>query len=652
MARFIRDLLDAEEPIFTQSIRQLEEASGRTGADAQLIGDITKSAHDSMRALGLSPASVTGEEVYRALLDRVELDAKRLTRIIGGNDPDDVRHLVPYIIEAANLVKFNRRVFALKYEKAKDLLRKMPPKQLMRHLGYSDLEAMFEAEDIAELYVSLRFSEGPAWLDQFNELFNDVKASDFEERDIKIIQLDQAKYADIAAGFVQKKLHNVSHAKEIGVLAVVPMKARKMRGLALKTLPLLLHYMNEIKMYSTFFKVKSTKPSFGRTVAETLIADPDTSSQVAGQRVHWRVIQRYLGHHKEDEIGTAAFEPHIQPGDLYWRDAEELLYQIDPELEFWRGRGYVGLNYNNFPVSFNLFDVSFAYSNKEPYSGRYAYHFRESLWNEIFIRYMGLKNLSKQIVEQLDSDKINPDKVIAHTSTGRKVATRRTSSGRKIKDNKNLLLRRRMIDAAEGRLETVVEEFEHVFDILSQHEKTVTIFGSARKQNDEVTHGAYDLAARLSREGYAVVTGGGHGVMEAANRGAYEAGGESIGLNIQLPFEQTLNDYTTANFEFKHFFGRKVSMTLDASAFIYFPGGFGTFDELFEILALQQTHKIDRTPIVLVGSDFWRPWDAAIREVMLDKYNVISYEDTELYRIYDSYDDIIEYINSEYKKNR
>ena len=652
MARFIRDLLDAEEPIFTQSIRQLEEASGRTGADAQLIGDITKSAHDSMRALGLSPASVTGEEVYRALLDRVELDAKRLTRIIGGNDPDDVRHLVPHIIEAANLVKFNRRVFALKYEKAKDLLRKMPPKQLMRHLGYGDLEAMFEAEDITELYVSLRFSEGPAWLDQFNELFNDVKASDFEERDIKIIQLDQAKYADIAAGFVQKKLHNVSHAKEIGVLAVVPMKARKMRGLALKTLPLLLHYMNEIKMYSTFFKVKSTKPSFGRTVAETLIADPDTSSQVAGQRVHWRVIQRYLGHHKEDEIGTAAFEPHIQPGDLYWRDAEELLYQIDPELEFWRGRGYVGLNYNNFPVSFNLFDVSFAYSNKEPYSGRYAYHFRESLWNEIFIRYMGLKNLSKQIVEQLDSDKINPDKVIAHTSTGRKVATRRTSSGRKIKDNKNLLLRRRMIDAAEGRLETVVEEFEHVFDILSQHEKTVTIFGSARKQNDEVTHGAYDLAARLSREGYAVVTGGGHGVMEAANRGAYEAGGESIGLNIQLPFEQTLNDYTTANFEFKHFFGRKVSMTLDASAFIYFPGGFGTFDELFEILALQQTHKIDRTPIVLVGSDFWRPWDAAIREVMLDKYNVISYEDTELYRIYDSYDDIIEYINSEYKKNR
>ncbi|HWT40417.1 MAG TPA: TIGR00730 family Rossman fold protein, partial [Dongiaceae bacterium] len=207
-----------------------------------------------------------------------------------------------------------------------------------------------------------------------------------------------------------------------------------------------------------------------------------------------------------------------------------------------------------------------------------------------------------------------------------------------------------LIDAAEGRLDTVVDEFERVFNILSKYEKTVTIFGSARKpQDDEITTGAYDLAARMAKEGFAVITGGGHGVMEAANRGAYEAGGASIGLNILLPHEQSLNDYTTENFQFEHFFGRKVAMTLDASAFIYFPGGFGTFDELFEILALMQTGKIDRTPVVLVGSEFWRPFDTAIREVMLDHYQTISYKDTELYRIYDNYDDIIAYINEAYR---
>lgn len=652
MARFLRDLLDAEEPLFTQSIRQLEEVSGRTGADVKLIGDITKLAHDSLRALGLNPAASTGEEVYRALMGRVELDMKRLTRIIGANDPEDVRHLIPYIIDAANGVKFNRTIFALKHDKAKEMLRQMPPKRLMKHLGYANIDQLFDSEDFDEMYTALRFSEGEAWLNSYNKLFENVKATDYEERELRIIQMNQSKYADLAADFVHKKLHNVTHTKELGVIAVVPMKARKMRGLVLKTLPLLLHYMNEVKLYSTFFKVKSTKRGFGAVVAETLIADPDTGSQLAGQRIHWRVVQRYLGNEKSTDIRTVAFEPHVRPDDLHWRRAEELLYQIDPELEFWKDRDYVALNYDGFPVSFNLFDVSFAYSNKEPYANRYAIHFRDSLWNEIFIRYMGLKNLANQVLEQLDNDKIAPER-LPTSAVARKAHAKRVSGARKTERHNNMLVRKRMIDAAEGRLETVVEEFEHVFDILSQHEKTVTIFGSARKpQDDTIAQGAYDLAARMSREGYAVVTGGGHGIMEAANRGAYEAGGESIGLNIQLPFEQTLNDYTTANFEFKHFFGRKVSMTLDASAFIYFPGGFGTFDELFEILALMQTRKIDKVPIILVGSDFWRPWDAAIREVMLDKYKVVSYEDTDLYRIYDNYDDIVEYINTEYRKNR
>ena len=648
MSKFLRDLLDAEEPVFTQSLLQLEEVSGRTGADTKLIGDITGMAHESMRALGLNPAAATGEEVYQALLGRIEFDMKRLTKIIGAEDPEDIRHLVPFMIDAANKVKFNRKVFVIKREKAKDLLRQMPPKQLMDKLGYTDIEEMYNNEDFDEIYTALRFSEGPEWLTEYNELFKTVTPDDYEERDLRILQMDHNKYVDLASHFVQKKLHNVTHTKELGTIVIVPMHARKMRGLVLKTLPLLLHYMNEVKLYSTFFKLKSAKPHFGETVVNTLIADPGTGSQMVGKRVHWRVIQRYLGKHKEDSVDKVAFEPHVQPEDLHWRRAEDLLYQIDPELEFWKDRDFVGLNYDGFPVAFNLFDVSFAYSNKEPYGGRYAYHFRESLWNEIFVRYMGFKNLAAQVLEQLDNEMIAPEKLPV---SGVKAVKK--SSVRKLPINENLIVRKRIIDSAEGRLVSVVDEFEQVFDLLSQHEKTVTIFGSARKpQNDDITMGAYDLSARLSREGFAVVTGGGHGVMEAANRGAYEAGGESVGLNILLPFEQTLNDYTTQNFQFNHFFGRKVAMTLDSSAFIYFPGGFGTFDELFEILALIQTRKINKTPVILVGSDFWRPFDVAIREVMLDKYQTINYEETELYRIYDNYDDIINYINEEHQNTR
>jgi hypothetical protein len=649
MSKFLSDLLDAEEPTFTTAIKQLEDVSGRSGADVKLIGDITAMAHENLRQLGLNPAASTGEEVYQALLGRLETDIARLTKVIGATDSEDVKHLVPFMIDAANKVKFNRKVFVIKREKAKEFLRTMPPKQLMEHLGYATVDQMIAGEDFDEIYTALRFSEGPDWLTKYNELFKTVTPHDYEERDLRIVQMDHDKYVDLATHFVQKKLHNVTHTKEMGIIVVVPMHVKKMRGLVLKTLPLLLHYMNEVKLYSTFFKLKSAKPHFGETVVNTLIADPGSGSQLVGKNIHWRVIQRYLGKHKEDSVDRIAFEPHVQPEDLHWRRAEDLLFEIDPELEFWKDRDYVALNYDGFPVAFNLFDVSFAYSNKESYEGRYAYHFRESLWNEVFVRYLGFKNLAAQVLEQLDNDMIAPERLpLIRQKASRGAAMK------KLELKNQLEVRERLIKAANNRLVGVVEEFEQVFGMLAQHEKTVTIFGSARKpQDDNVTMGAYDIAARLARCGYAVVTGGGHGVMEAANRGAYEAGGQSIGLNIMLPQEQTPNEYTTQSFQFNHFFGRKVAMTLDASAYIYYPGGFGTFDELFEILALIQTGKIHQNPVILVGSDFWRPLDTLIREVMLDKYRTVNEDDMDLYQIFDNYDDIVEYIkDAETRKRR
>jgi uncharacterized protein (TIGR00730 family) len=645
MAKVLRDLLDAEEPLFSKAIFELEQITGRTGADTKLIGDITEMAHQNMRDLGLNPAVATGEEVYYALQSRVEEDIKRLTKVIGAKESDNVEELVPYMIDAANKVKFNRTVFVLKREKAKEFLRKMPPKVLMEKLGYKTVDDMFEGEDFDEIYTALRFSEGGDWLNDYNELFKSVTPEDYEQRDLRILKMDHAKYVDLAEHFVQKKLHNVTHTKEMGTIVVVPMHVKTMRGLVLKTLPLLLHYMNEVKLYSTFFKLKSKKPHFGKTVVETLIADPGTTSQMVGNRIHWRVIQRYLGRHKEDSVEMVAFEPHVQPEDLHWRRAEELLYQIDPELEFWKDRDYVAINHDNFPVAFNLFDVSFAYSNKEPYEGRYAYHFRESLWNEIFVRYLGFKNLAAQVLEQLDNDMIDPAKLPILREKSRVPVLKRENK------KHELLIRQRLIDSAEGRLVGVVEEFERAFEVLGKYEKTVTIFGSARKpQDDAITTETYDLAARLARKGFAIVTGGGEGVMEAANRGAYDAGGDSIGLNILLPHEQALNAYTTDSFQFSHFFGRKVSMTLDSSGFIYMPGGFGTLDELFEILVLEQTHKIPQAPIILVGSEFWYPLDHVISTVLKDKYNTISEDDKKLYEIIDDYDEVVKRIEAYERK--
>ena len=157
-----------------------------------------------------------------------------------------------------------------------------------------------------------------------------------------------------------------------------------------------------------------------------------------------------------------------------------------------------------------------------------------------------------------------------------------------------------------ARLERVEDELRTGFDSLAHIGKAVSVFGSARTPRDDPYYArARDLARRLGDDGFAVITGGGPGIMEAANRGAREAGVPSIGLGIDLPEEQALNEWVDVPLEFHYFFTRKVMFVRYASAFVVFPGGFGTLDELFEAATLRQTEKIRWFPIVLFGSDYW-----------------------------------------------
>lgn len=214
-------------------------------------------------------------------------------------------------------------------------------------------------------------------------------------------------------------------------------------------------------------------------------------------------------------------------------------------------------------------------------------------------------------------------------------------------EKNHLLMRQRWIDAAEGRLDDVIEEFDKAFDILGKYPKTVTVFGSARlAQDDPVCKQAFAVAWALAKHDYAVVTGGGGGVMAAANHGALKAGGTSIGFNIHLPTEQQLNEYTNEHFRFEHFFGRKVAMTLDASGYVFCAGGFGTFDELFEVITLTQTGMIPRVPIILMGANYWTPLDEFIQKTLAETYKTVDKNDRSLYMITDDITEVIEVIGA------
>lgn len=168
----------------------------------------------------------------------------------------------------------------------------------------------------------------------------------------------------------------------------------------------------------------------------------------------------------------------------------------------------------------------------------------------------------------------------------------------------------------------------------------VTVFGSARlSQNDKYCKKAFELGHMLAEHGHAVITGGGPGIMEAANHGAYEIGGRSIGLNITLKHEQHPNPYLTDCITFEYFFARKVSLAMSAKVFVFFPGGFGTMDELSEILCLMQEAKMPKMPVFLIGKDYWRGFDKIIGKMMLMK--LINVKDTQIFTITDRLSEVV-----------
>jgi len=199
----------------------------------------------------------------------------------------------------------------------------------------------------------------------------------------------------------------------------------------------------------------------------------------------------------------------------------------------------------------------------------------------------------------------------------------------------------------------IMGEFVNGYEKLSRIGPCVSIFGSARtKPEDEYYQLAESIAKKLSDNGYGVITGGGPGIMEAGNKGAHNAGGTSVGLNIELPFEQHDNPYIDSDksIDFDYFFVRKVMFVKYSQGFIVMPGGFGTLDELFEAITLIQTHKIGKFPIILVGKKFWSGLVDWIKETLLDSYHKISKEDIDLINIVDTDDEVIEILNKFYEK--
>lgn len=402
MTRYLSAALGAQQPLFSQSILELERASGRPSADIRLSTEATNQLRRKIATLGLDPRDTTGPELYSALQDRLRQDEARIRNALGITSdatPNEVLGLVQKFLSAH---KGADTCFAIKAIAAKRMLKKKAPKNAMKLLGYRSLDSMLKHETVQGIYAAALMAETPSWHNTFRAQYATLQSTDFEQRKIVIAYPQSNRWAEISEKYVQNVKQNILCFKELGVVMLLP-HSTKVDGLAITSLLLSLHYMNDVRTYSSFAKLQQVKPAFGKVVQESSQAEPMTSAKLAGQPVPWKVIQRYYGH-AAGIYHPEIFEPHVQVDDLRWYDGEKILVELEPALSFWQDTQYISMLYNDEPVSLNILDVALSYCNHLNFADRIVHFVREHLWHELMSRYLHQENLEAAVHQQLSRE--------------------------------------------------------------------------------------------------------------------------------------------------------------------------------------------------------------------------------------------------------
>jgi hypothetical protein len=405
MTRYLAQALGAKQPLLGQSIAELERACGRPSADIRLSSELVQQARLRITELGLDPSDTTGPELYNALQERLrrdELLVREALNITEDAGPTDVLARVQKFLNGHESAKV---CFALKSTAAKRLLKKKAPKNAMKRLGYRSLDSMLKHEPVAAIYAAALMVEAPTWHRAFREQYAKLQPGDFEQRKITVVLPKAKRWVELSDNYIQAAKHNILCFKELGAVVFLPL-SEGIDGLAITSLLLTLHYMNDVRTYSSYAKLQQVKPTFGKIIQETSTSEPMTSAKLAGQPVPWKVIQRYYGRIKPG-AHPAVFEPHVQAEDLRWHDAEKLLTELRPTLSFWEDTQYVCTLHDNEPVSFNILDVALGYCNHLSFNDRIVHFVREHLWHELMSRYLHEENLEAAVHQQLSRDLVD-----------------------------------------------------------------------------------------------------------------------------------------------------------------------------------------------------------------------------------------------------
>jgi hypothetical protein len=401
MSQTLSELLGAPELSFHLNLRRLEQASGHLSHDVRLASEVMLTAHAKVHDLGLDEHDSTGPEIYAALGERLKADDARLTHALKAISKED--DPMAAVAHALRTVPLSRSCFALKATAAKALLKKSVPKKAMKQLGYRSFDSMLKHESVPLLFTAAWLSESAAWQRGVIEQYKNLKATDFELRDVAIVYPTSSRWQKLSQTVVSTKRHNIVSFKELGAIVLLPLGTETPRLATTTTLLLALDTWNEIRAGSTFLKLCQVKSNFGKTVQSVVLDEAQLPADLMDQPVPWHIIQRYYARFKQ-AFRPEVFEPHIVREDLSWHSVEKVLAHLEPSMEFWKGTTHISELYDHKPVSFNMLDVALNYCNNLPYEQRIVQYCRTSLWHELLLRYLNPDNVERTVQQALQSE--------------------------------------------------------------------------------------------------------------------------------------------------------------------------------------------------------------------------------------------------------
>lgn len=395
MSRLISDILQAPEPHFSHTIQSWEQLSNRPGHDARLISDVARIRQDAIKTLRLDEADTTPKELYYALRHHAAGTNKDLEKATGISESDKPYQVIEKVVGFVSTLEIPRQVWSIKHTVIKELLKKQPPKKLLKTLGLRSIDSVLKRSNAYELLAMSYQIESADWKEKLQGRFKRLKPADFQAKDGDIFVLDPAKTEKFSkAGYAS--VQSVIPNYETGTILIIPPKKRfdiDTLGLVLSLLELL----HSLRVYSAYFRHSSLKSDFGQQVYSVLRSG--LPGKVQELKIGWKPLQRHFN--RFPASFSLVEQPYLQYGDVVIVSPLDALGKTIPGMDFWKDKDFAFLYVDGEPVSMHLMDIILNASNRVPYERSSCNYLRAGLWEELGTRYLQSSPIQSNAIKDI-----------------------------------------------------------------------------------------------------------------------------------------------------------------------------------------------------------------------------------------------------------